>query len=73
MSNDMRKLGELWKGRNKEGQPFLFGVADQRIDDAIALLKNGGRLLVLANNRKREGKRDPDCELFVVPKREKGR
>jgi hypothetical protein len=69
MADDMIKLGRLWKGKAKDGKPYLSGVTADTLDDAVALLCSGGRLLVLANGRQREGKRDPDYELYVVPER----
>jgi hypothetical protein len=75
MSNDMVKLGVLWKRMTREGnRPFLTGpVRDDGIDAAVALLRKGGRFLVVANKTKREGRNDPDCELFVVPDRNGGK
>jgi len=69
MATDMVKLGVLWKKTSREGnRPFLSGaVHADGVDAAVALLRKGGRLLVLGNNHKRDGKKDPDCELFVVP------
>jgi hypothetical protein len=69
MANDRIKLGVLWKHDGKNGlKPFLSGaVRSETMEAAIALMRDGGRLLVLANPSKRPDKRDPDCELFVVP------
>ncbi len=68
MPDDKIKLGRLWKNRTKDDKPYLSGVAVlEQVDQAVALLKNGGRFLILGNASKREGKRDPDCELYVVP------
>lgn len=69
MANDRIKLGVLWKHDGKNGKkPFLSGaVRAESMEAAIALMRDGGRLLVLSNVSKRPDKRDPDCELFVVP------
>ena len=69
MANDRIKLGVLWKHDGKDGKkPFLSGaVRAESMEAAIALMRDGGRLLVLSNVGKRPDKRDPDCELFVVP------
>lgn len=71
MANDMVKLGVLWKKTTREGnRPFLSGSMRQEgLEESLRLLRAGGRFLVLANQHKREGKNDPDCELFVVPAR----
>jgi hypothetical protein len=70
MTDDKIKLGVLWKQLSREGsKPYLSGVVDRDgLDEAVALLRRGGRLLVLSN-KKRPDKRDPDCVLFVVPER----
>lgn len=70
MMDDKVKLGVLWKNVSRNGQkPYLSGRAQlDSLDDAIQLLRDGGRLLVLSN-QKRPDKRDPDCVLFVVPER----
>jgi hypothetical protein len=69
MANDRIKLGVLWKHEGKGGKKaFLSGaVRNESLEAAVALMREGGRLLVLSNNAKRPDKRDPDCELFVVP------
>jgi hypothetical protein len=69
MANERIKLGVLWKHDGKDGKkPFLSGaLRAESLESAIALMRDGGRLLVLANANKRPDKRDPDCELFVVP------
>ena len=71
MNNDMIKLGVLWKRTTREGsRPYLTGpVRSEGIDAAVDLLRKGGRFLILSNKTKREGKNDPDCDLFVVPDR----
>ena len=68
MADDKIRLGVLWKNMSREGnKPYLSGrVQRENLDAAIALLRDGGRLLVLSNN-KRPDKQDPDCVLFVVP------
>ncbi len=73
MPDDKIRLGRLWKNRTKDDKPYLSGVAvlDQ-LDQAVAVLRNGGRLLVLGNSNKRPDKRDPDCDVFVVPAKGKG-
>lgn len=75
MSDEMVKLGVLWKRMTREGnRPYLTGpVRSAGIDAAVELLRKGGRLLVVANTSKREGRNDPDCELFVVPDRKGAR
>ena len=73
MTNDKIKLGVLWKQVSREGnKPYLSGrVEEDTLDAAVALLRRGGRFLVLSN-KKRPDKRDPDCVLFVVPERDPG-
>lgn len=68
---DMIKLGVLWKKLTKQGnRPYLAGPSrSEAYDEAMECLRQGGRFLVLPNRNKRDGKNDPDCELFVVPKR----
>jgi hypothetical protein len=68
MTDDKIRLGVLWKNVTREGnKPYLSGrVQREHLDAAIKLLQDGGRLLVLSNN-KRPDKQDPDCVLFVVP------
>jgi hypothetical protein len=70
MTNDKIKLGVLWKQVSREGnKPYLSGVVDRDgLEAALALLRRGGRFLVLSNNKRPE-KRDPDCVLFVVPEK----
>jgi hypothetical protein len=73
MADDKIPLGRLWKNTTKDGKPYLNGVCStDTLDQAVSLLRAGGRFLILANGRKREGKRDPDCELYVVPGRGAG-
>ncbi len=68
MTDDKIKLGVLWKNLSREGKkPYLSGrVQADNLDAAVQLLRDGGRFLVLSN-QKRPDKQDPDCELFVVP------
>ena len=69
--NDGRvKLGVLWKHvSSKDNTPFLSGrVQEDSLDAAVALLRLGGTLLLVTNN-KRPDKKDPDCQLFVMPDR----
>ncbi len=68
MTDDKIRLGVLWKNVTREGnKPYLSGrVQREHLDAAVKLLQDGGRLLVLSNN-KRPDKQDPDCVLFVVP------
>jgi hypothetical protein len=70
MNDDLVKLGVLWKNISRNGQkPYLSGrVEPDNIDDAMRLLREGGRFLVLSN-KKRPDKKDPDCILFVAPER----
>jgi hypothetical protein len=72
MANEKIKLGVLWKNLSREGnKPYLSGhVQQDNLDAAVQLLRDGGRFLVLSN-KKRPDKQDPDCELFVVPERER--
>lgn len=67
------KLGVLWKNVSQKGnKPYLAGrVQEDNIDAAMALMKRGGRLLILSAT-KRPDKKDPDCLLFVVPDRAAG-
>ena len=71
MEDDKIKLGVLWKHVSRNGQkPYLSGrVQQDSIEAAVALMRDGGRLLVLSNT-KRPDKQDPDCVLFVVPEPE---
>lgn len=68
MTDDKVKLGVLWKNVSRNGQkPYLSGrVQEDSLDAAVRLMREGGRLLVLGNNKRPE-KRDPDCVLWVVP------
>ncbi len=70
MADEKVKLGVLWKQVSREGnKPYLSGRADQQsLEAAMALLRRGGRFLILSN-KKRPEKRDPDCVLFVVPEK----
>ncbi|HVM94965.1 MAG TPA: hypothetical protein VMT89_01195 [Candidatus Acidoferrales bacterium] len=70
MNDDRIKLGVLWKNVSQKGnKPYLSGrVQEENIDEAVGLLKRGGRLLILSNT-KRPDKKDPDCVLYVVPDR----
>jgi len=70
MADDKIKFGVLWTNVSREGNKrYLSGRVEQdNIDAAVALLRRGGRLLVLSN-KKRPDKRDPDCVLFVVPEK----
>jgi hypothetical protein len=70
MTDDKIKLGVLWKQVSREGnKPYLSGRVDHDgLDAAVALLRRGGRFLVLSN-KKRPEKQDPDCVLFVVPEK----
>jgi hypothetical protein len=70
MNDERVKLGVLWKNVSQKGnKPYLSGrVQEESIDAAMAMLKRGGRFLVLGNT-KRPDKKDPDCVLFVVPDR----
>ena len=72
MADDKIKLGVLWKNLSREGnKPYLSGRAHQdNLEAALQLLRDGGRFLILSA-KKRPDKQDPDCELFVVPEREK--
>ena len=74
MQDDKIKLGVLWKQVSRQGnKPYLSGVVQEdTLDDAVGLLRRGGRFLVLSNNKRPE-KRDPDCVLFVVPDRGRDR
>jgi len=70
MADDKVKLGVLWTNVSRTGnQRYLSGRVEQgNLDAAVALLRGGGRLLILSN-KKRPDKRDPDCVLFVVPEK----
>jgi len=70
MSDEKIKLGVLWKQTSRAGnKPYLSGRVERTtLEAAIGLLRQGGRFLVLSN-QKRPDKRDPDCVLFVVPER----
>ena len=71
MADDKIKLGVLWKHVSRKGsKPYLSGrVQEDRLEAAVTLLRQGGRLLVLSSV-KRPDKQDPDCELFVIPARD---
>ena len=68
MVDDKIKLGVLWKNLSRDGnKPYLSGrVQRDNLDAAVQLLREGGRFLILTN-QKRPNKQDPDCEIFVVP------
>lgn len=70
MNDDKVKLGVLWKNVSQKGnKTYLSGrLNNESFDAAIDLLRDGGRFLVLGNN-KRPDKQDPDYTLFVVPGR----
>jgi hypothetical protein len=70
MDDDKVKLGVLWKNVSQKGnKPYLSGrVQQDSLEAAVQLLREGGRFLILSNN-KRPDKQDPDCVLFVVPER----
>jgi hypothetical protein len=70
MTDEKVKLGVLWKNVSRNGQkPYLSGrVQQDTLEEAVQLLREGGRLLVFSA-KKRPDKRDPDCILFVVPER----
>ena len=72
MADDMIKLGVLWKNVSRNGnKPYLSGrVQQENLDAAVERIRNGGRLLILGNNKRPE-KNDPDCILFVVPEQER--
>jgi hypothetical protein len=72
MDDDKIKLGVLWKNVSRKGnKPYLAGrVQQDTLDAAVRLLRAGGRFLILSNT-KRPDKQDPDCELFVIPDRER--
>jgi len=72
MADEKIKLGVLWKNLTRQGnKPYLSGrVQQDNLDAAFQLLRDGGRFLILSS-KKRPDKQDPDCELFVVPEREK--
>ncbi len=74
MGDEMIKLGVLWKNVSRNGQkPYLSGrVQQDTLDAAVELLREGGRFLILGNN-KRPDRKDPDCVLFVVPERQENR
>ena len=70
MTDDRIKLGVLWKNLSREGnKPYLSGrIQHDSLDDAVQLMRDGGRFLVLGNT-KRPDKQDPDYVLYVVPER----
>lgn len=72
MADDKIKLGVLWKNLSREGnKPYMSGrVQQDNLEAAMQLLRDGGRFLLLSA-KKRPDKQDPDCELFVVPERER--
>ena len=72
MTDDMIKLGVLWKNVSREGQKqYLSGrVQQETLESAFQVLRDGGRLLIFSNN-KRPNKQDPDCVLYVAPERDR--
>lgn len=73
--DDKVRIGRLWKGVSKAGTNYLSGVIDsdgwQRAEEEN-LMRLGWRLLALPNGSQREGKRDPDVDVFLVPDRRQG-
>jgi hypothetical protein len=70
----MIKFGVLWKNKDRAGKAYLSGaITEERFEEALALLRDGGRVMIFGNTRKREGKRDPDCILYATPKSARSR
>jgi hypothetical protein len=55
MSKDLVKLGALWTGKDKDGQPMLTGTVN-----------SSTRILILKNGFKREEKH-PDYLVYLAP------
>lgn len=73
--DDKVRIGRMWKGVGKTGTNYLSGPIDREGWDRAAaeqLVEHGWRLLILPNQSKREGKRDPDVDVFLVPDRRQG-
>lgn len=74
--DDKVRIGRMWKGVSAKGSNYLSGVIDtegwERAENEN-LMRLGWRLLALPNQSKREGKRDPDVDLFLVPDRRPGK
>lgn len=67
-TDDKIRLGRLWTNTSQAGAKYMSGwTSAQTLDDAIDLLRRGGRLLVLSNTNKRPDKKDPDADLYVTP------
>jgi hypothetical protein len=72
--SDLVKLAALWTGTANNGEKMMSGNLQRAItrDEAIRLvdllLSGDARLLVLKNNNRRDGKKDPNAFLFVAPK-----
>ena len=56
--SDLIRLTGLWTGKTKSGQPQMSGSL------------GNGRILILPNNFKEDGKNQPDYILFMAPKQE---
>jgi hypothetical protein len=57
--SQMIKLGALWVGKDKDGQPMMSGTINQTT-----------RILVLKNGFKKEDKQ-PDYIIYVAPNEKK--
>jgi hypothetical protein len=51
------KLGGLWRNRTRNGKEYLSGN-----------LTHDSMLQIWPNNHKREGKSDPDYNLYIMPR-----
>lgn len=58
-SNDMVRLGGLWKNETKDGKSYLSGTF------------GGARVLIFPNGYKKDGSNDPDFILNLAPNQPK--
>jgi hypothetical protein len=64
------KMFSAWTRTSKDGSKFQSLAPAPSFDEAVELLRSGGGLAMLFPNRnRREGKNDPNAELWVLPKR----
>ena len=58
--SEMVKVTGLWANKAKDGSTYYSGGL------------GAARVVILKNTFKREGSKDPDLNLFIAPKAEKG-
>ena len=58
-NNNMIRVGGLWSNTTRSGGKYLSGSL------------GNARIVILPNDRKREGKNDPDYTLFIAPQEQR--